>query len=154
MNTAAAVPTQPRRRRFWDVFAALGRPRVALMLAMGISSGLPFMLIGNTLGAWLKADGVGNAAIGYSVSSSSTHPGIRAAYWSLPNKTAPTEITIMNGTGDEENSSLWGNLTSMTVDPTDNCTFWYLNRYYAASQTGTTIDWDTRIGYFKITGCH
>jgi len=49
----------------WDVLAALGRPRVALMLAMGVASGLPFMLIGNTLGAWLKSAGVGNAAIGF-----------------------------------------------------------------------------------------
>jgi PAT family beta-lactamase induction signal transducer AmpG len=48
-----------------DVISALGRPRVALMLAMGVSSGLPFMLIGNTLGAWLKPAGVANALIGF-----------------------------------------------------------------------------------------
>src|SRR5580700_646949 len=57
--TASEVFVSPRRRRMWDVLAALGRPRVALMLLMGISSGLPFMLIGNTLGGWLKAAGVG-----------------------------------------------------------------------------------------------
>lgn len=102
----------------------------------------------------IAEDNVGNAAVGYSVSSSSLHPGIRAAYWSLPNKTAPTEITIYNGSGDEENSSLWGNLSSMTVDPTDNCTFWYVNRYYSSNQTGTAIDWDTRIGHFKLSTCH
>jgi len=102
----------------------------------------------------IAQDNVGNAAVGYSVSSSGVHPGIRAAFWSLPNKTAQTEITIYNGKGDEENSNLWGNLTSMTVDPTDNCTFWYVNRYYASSQTGTTIDWNTRIGYFKLSTCH
>ncbi|HTX51209.1 MAG TPA: MFS transporter, partial [Caulobacteraceae bacterium] len=64
MATTAAAPVS-RRRRFWDVIAALGRPRVALMLAMGVSSGLPFMLIGNTLGAWLKPAGVANALIGF-----------------------------------------------------------------------------------------
>jgi PAT family beta-lactamase induction signal transducer AmpG len=48
----------------WDVLAALGRPRVALMLVMGIASGLPFMLIGNTLGFWLADDGIALAAIG------------------------------------------------------------------------------------------
>jgi PAT family beta-lactamase induction signal transducer AmpG len=61
---AAAAPP-PRRRRFWDVVRELRRPRVALMLALGVSSGLPFMLIGNTLGAWLKLAGVGNAMIGF-----------------------------------------------------------------------------------------
>src|SRR5579863_2039271 len=60
-----AAPVAPRRRKLGDVLAALGRPRVALMLALGVSSGLPFMLIGNTLGAWLKVAGVGNAAIGF-----------------------------------------------------------------------------------------
>ena len=61
---AADAPPRPRRRRFWDVLAALGRPRVALMLLMGVSSGLPFMLIGNTLGFWLADDGIKLAAIG------------------------------------------------------------------------------------------
>src|SRR5579863_8508100 len=64
-TAAASAPPAPKKRRLWDVLAALGRPRVALMLAMGFSSGLPFMLIGNTLGAWLKPAGVGNAMIGF-----------------------------------------------------------------------------------------
>ncbi len=64
-DAAAADAPRPRRRRAWDVVKALGRPRVTLMLLMGISSGLPFMLIGNTLGGWLKVAGVGNAAIGF-----------------------------------------------------------------------------------------
>ena len=64
-NAAAAdAASRPRRRRAWDVLAALGRPRVALMLVMGVSSGLPFMLIGNTLGFWLADDGIKLAAIG------------------------------------------------------------------------------------------
>ena len=42
----------------------------------------------------------------------------------------------------------------MTLDPTDNCTFWYVNRYYLASQTGNAINWDTRIGNFKLSTCN
>jgi PAT family beta-lactamase induction signal transducer AmpG len=64
MTATVAAVTPPRRRRMWDVLAALGRPRVSLMLLMGISSGLPFMLIGNTLGFWLADDGIALAAIG------------------------------------------------------------------------------------------
>jgi PAT family beta-lactamase induction signal transducer AmpG len=59
----AAAPKAPRRR-LRDVIKALGRPRVALMLALGVSSGLPFMLIGNTLGFWLADDNIQLAAIG------------------------------------------------------------------------------------------
>ena len=60
-----AVAAGPRRRRMADVLGALGRPKVALMLALGFSSGLPFMLIGNTLGFWLAEDGIKIAVIGF-----------------------------------------------------------------------------------------
>jgi PAT family beta-lactamase induction signal transducer AmpG len=53
------------KRRFTETLAALSRPKVALMLALGFSSGLPFMLINNTLGAWLATDHVRLAAIGF-----------------------------------------------------------------------------------------
>lgn len=48
-----------------EVLKALGRPKVGLMLALGFSSGLPFMLFGNTLGFWLAEDHVALAAIGF-----------------------------------------------------------------------------------------
>ena len=101
----------------------------------------------------IAEDKLGNAAVGYSASSTGSHPGIRAAYWSLTGATKPTEILIGNGSGDEENSDHWGDYTSMTVDPVDNCTFWYVNQYYAVSQTGSSIDWNTRIGKFKLSTC-
>jgi len=102
----------------------------------------------------IAQDSAANAAVGYSVSSSAVHPGIRAAYWSLPGKTTPTEITLQNGTGDEENSSHWGNVTSMTVDPTNGCTFWYENEYFQQDQTGTEVNWNTRISYFTLSTCN
>lgn len=100
----------------------------------------------------IAQDKVGNAAAGYSVSGNNTHPGIRAAYWSLPNKTAATEINVKTGVGDEENSGRYGDYTSMTVDPADDCTFWYVNQYYLANEI-TTVNWDTRISYFKLSTC-
>jgi len=102
----------------------------------------------------IAQDKTGNAAAGYSISNNGVHPGIRAAYWSLPNKTAPVELNLQNGAGDQENSSQWGNLTSMTVDPVDNCTFWYVNRYYPVNQTGNLHNWNTRIAHFKLSTCH
>jgi PAT family beta-lactamase induction signal transducer AmpG len=62
-TAAPAVP--PRKRRARDVFAALSRPKVAQMLLLGFASGLPFMLIGNTLGFWLDEDGIKLAVIGF-----------------------------------------------------------------------------------------
>jgi hypothetical protein len=60
---------------------------------------------------------------------------------------------IFNGAGDEENSNRWGDYSSMTVDPVDGCTFWYVTQYFAQNQTGTEINWNTRIGNFKISSC-
>jgi hypothetical protein len=101
----------------------------------------------------IAQDKVGNAAVGYSVSGSAVHPGIRAAYWSLPNKTVATELQIKSGVGDEQNSNRWGDYTSMTVDPVDNCTFWYVNQYYPANEIGSSINWSTRIAHFKVSTC-
>ena len=51
------------RRR--DVITSLGQPKVAVMLLLGFSSGLPFFLSGNTLGYWLRDAGTTLAAIGF-----------------------------------------------------------------------------------------
>jgi len=48
-----------------DVIASLGQPKVAVMLALGFSSGLPFFLSGNTLGYWLRDAGTTLTAIGF-----------------------------------------------------------------------------------------
>jgi PAT family beta-lactamase induction signal transducer AmpG len=63
VEAPAVGPT--KRRRLLDVIGELGRPRVALMLVLGLSSGLPFALIGNTLGFWLSDRKVGVAVIGF-----------------------------------------------------------------------------------------
>ena len=56
-----ATPAARRRR----VFASLGQPKVAVMLMLGFSSGLPFFLTGNTLGYWMRDEGTALSAIGF-----------------------------------------------------------------------------------------
>ena len=101
----------------------------------------------------ISEDAVGNAAVGYSISSSSTHPGMNASYFSLTTPDAPIEIALYAGAGDEENTYHWGDYSSMTVDPVDGCTFWYVNQYFPSNQTGTAINWGTRISNFRLLGC-
>jgi PAT family beta-lactamase induction signal transducer AmpG len=48
-----------------EVIRSLGRPKVALLLGLGFSSGLPFMLTGATLGYWLRDEGTSLKAIGF-----------------------------------------------------------------------------------------
>jgi hypothetical protein len=101
----------------------------------------------------IAQDQSGNAAVGYSVSSSAVHPGIEASWWSLATQTSPTKISVFSGTGDEENTFNWGDYTSMTVDPVDDCTFWYVNQYLSANQTGSGVNWQTRVSNFRLTTC-
>ena len=58
----ASAPTRRRKR---DVIASLREPKVAVMLMLGFSSGLPFLLTGNTLGYWLRDEGTTLQAIGF-----------------------------------------------------------------------------------------
>lgn len=69
MATAStpAAPGRPvrRKRTLMELIRAMREPRVLVMALLGFSSGLPFMMIGNTLGYWLADDGISKAAIGY-----------------------------------------------------------------------------------------
>ena len=60
-----------------------------------------------------------------------------------------TEQTMFAGTGAQTSYSRWGDYSAMSVDPVDDCTFWYTTEYYET--TGT--NWQTRIGYFRYPGC-
>jgi len=100
----------------------------------------------------IAEDANGNAAVGYSISGTTTHPGMNAAYFSLANPTAPTEITLYDGAGDEENTWHMGSYSSMTVDPENGCTFWYVGEYFPTNQTGPPA-WGSRISNFAVPGC-
>lgn len=58
--SADAAPA-PRKR----TLAAYLQPKTLMMLVLGFSSGLPFLLVGNTLGYWLRDEGTSLAAIGF-----------------------------------------------------------------------------------------
>src|SRR5438105_10666310 len=56
---------QVRAARKTGVIASLRQPKVAVMLMLGFSSGLPFYLTGNTLGYWMRDEGTTLEAIGF-----------------------------------------------------------------------------------------
>ena len=104
-------------------------------------------------------DKKGDMALGYSVVNGTTvFPGIRytgrLAGDPLGQMTLG-EGTIVNGSGVQTTTnSRWGDYTDMTVDPVDDCTFWYVNEYYPVSGTpADTRPWHTRIASFKLPGC-
>ena len=50
------------------------------------------------------------------------------------------EATIITGTANNTAHSRWGDYFSMSSDPADDCTFWFVSQYYA-----TNNSWSTRI---------
>ena len=102
----------------------------------------------------IAMDRVGDIAVGYSVSSSSLHPSIRYTGRTPadPLGTLQAEATIILGNGSQlPNLNRWGDYSSMSLDPVDDCTFWYTTEYL---KTDGKFNWNTRIASFKFLGCH
>lgn len=107
----------------------------------------------------IAQDKFGNLALGYSVVNGvDVFPGIR--YTGRLSGDPLGQMTlgegvIINGSGVQTTTnSRWGDYTSMNIDPVDDCTFWYVNEYYAVSGTpADTRPWQTRIASFKLPGC-
>jgi hypothetical protein len=98
-------------------------------------------------------DASGDLAVGYSISSTSLRPSIRytGRLASDPLNTLQTESTLFTGSGSQTGGlHRWGDYSSMSVDPSDDCTFWYTTEYLASNGS---FNWHTRIGTFKFPSC-
>jgi hypothetical protein len=108
------------------------------------------------LARWMGSiamDKLGDVAVGYSVSSSTMHPAIRYTGRLATDAlgTLESENSIIQGNGSQlANLSRWGDYSAMTVDPADDCTFWYTSEYL---KSNGTFNWSTRIASFKFPGC-
>ena len=113
---------------------------------------------GDGLHRWMGSiamDQMGNMAVGYSVSSNSTHPSMRYAGRLVGDPLgdmAQGEGSIIAGSGSQTSSySRWGDYSMMAVDPVDDCTFWFTSEYYAST---SDRGWQTRIASFKFPSCN
>ena len=98
-------------------------------------------------------DRLGDLAVGYSASSTSISPAIRYSGRAAgdPLNTLRQEATIVAGAGSQTGSlHRWGDYSSMAIDPTDDCTFWYTTEYLKSSGT---FNWSTHLASFKFPGC-
>jgi len=98
-------------------------------------------------------DQSGDIAIGYSASdATSVHPSVRYTGRTPSDSlgTMESEDVIMAGSGSQTGYTRWGDYSSMRIDPSDDCTLWYVNEYYPVT---SSYGWYTRIGSFKFSGC-
>ena len=96
-------------------------------------------------------NGLGDIGLGYSASSGTLSPSVRytGRKASDPAGTMTlAEGTIKAGAGSQLGGSRWGDYSRITVDPSDDETFWYFGDYVLA--TGS-FEWNTGIGSFKVT---
>jgi hypothetical protein len=102
----------------------------------------------------IAMDHNGDIAMGYSVSSTALHPSIRYTGRLAGDPLGVMtqgEGTIISGGGSQNGGlSRWGDYTSMSVDPSDDCTFWYTNEYLTSNGS---FNWHTRVGSFKFPNC-
>ena len=101
----------------------------------------------------LAMNGNGDIGLGYSVSSRTVSPGIRAATRSPadPPGSLPDEVVLVDGSGSQTHSSRrWGNYSTLDVDPEDDCTFWYTTEYYDRT---SSAGWKTRVVSFAPASC-
>jgi hypothetical protein len=110
----------------------------------------------DSTGRWMGSaamDQNGNLALGFSASSAAIHPEIHYAFRTVtdPAGTLTGEIDAFDGTGSQTDTfHRWGDYSAMTVDPVDDCTFWYTQEYYS---TTSSFNWRTRIVNFKFASC-
>ncbi|MGB0134221.1 hypothetical protein [Dokdonella sp.] len=136
--------------RWWEVRSPGGMPVVHQegTYAPGITDGV-HRWMGST-----AMDSAGNMALGFSATSATMYPSI----WytgRLSNDPLGTmslgEGVIVEGTGSNTSSnSRWGDYTSMNIDPTDDCTFWYVNQYTPVT---SSAGWNLRVGSFRFNEC-
>ncbi len=133
--------------RWYEVRTPNGTPTVYQQGTLGTGDG-----IHRWMGS-IAMDKQGNIALGYSASSGTVKPSIRYTGRLVTDAlgTMQTENTIQAGGGSQTGTlHRWGDYSGMTVDPVDDCTFWYTNEYL---KTSGSFNWSTRIASFKFPGC-
>jgi hypothetical protein len=94
-----------------------------------------------------------NVALGYSKSSLSINPGIyvNGRLSTDPPNTMGAETTTIAGGGVQiDGFNRWGDYSAMTLDPVDQCTFFYTNEYHP---TNGDFNWATRVATYKFGSC-
>lgn len=117
---------------------------------------------GNSL--WMGSvdmDKEGDIALAYSESNATTlHPSLaftgRVPTDPLNTMESPATIFIAKGSatgGAKNGANRWGDYSSMAIDPSDDCTFWYVNQYIPKTFANNPLTFHTRLASLKFSSC-
>jgi hypothetical protein len=97
-------------------------------------------------------DRLGNIGIGYSFGGTPNFAGQRFA-GRLANdplgQLTLRETVLIEGQSPQTYGLRWEDYSQTAVDPSDDCTIWYVGDYYKKDAT----NYSTRIGGFRMPGC-
>jgi outer membrane protein assembly factor BamB len=93
-----------------------------------------------------------NLGIGYNISNGTTvYPGIAINGRAAADAGAlQGETVVQAGAGNNPSASRWGDYSQTSVDPIDDCTFWYTSEYFPSSGD---FNWATAFVKFRYPDC-
>ncbi len=136
--------------RWWEIRSPGSNPVIFQQgtYAPGITDG-----IHRWMGS-IAMDRQGNMALGYSASNGTNPSVFPSVFYTGRMANDPLgmmtlgEGSIIDGTGSQTTTlNRWGDYTSLTLDPNDDLTFWYVNEWVP---TTGSVGWRLRIGSFKL----
>jgi hypothetical protein len=111
------------------------------------------------LSRWMGSiamDRLGDIALGFSASGVNDFPSIRytgrAAGDPLGSMTQAEQVLYTGQGPQTEPEGRWGDYSELSVDPANDCTFWYTQEYLT-TDTVVIGSWATRVGSFRFPGC-
>lgn len=100
----------------------------------------------------IAMDRKGDIGVGYTFGGTPNFPGQRFAARKAKDPKGVLgfhETVLANGEASQTDGFRWEDYTTTAMDPSDDCTFWYVGDYLKQGDT----DYRTRIGAFRLPGC-
>ena len=100
----------------------------------------------------ISMDKKGDIGVGYSFGGSPNFVGLRFASRRAGDpkgRLTLHESVLATGEASQTNTLRWEDYSTTAMDPSDDCTFWYVGDYLKAGDTG----YRTRIGSFRLPNC-
>jgi hypothetical protein len=97
-------------------------------------------------------DKFGNIGIGYSFGGADQYPGQRFAGRQPGDPLGVLtlrEAVLVNGEASQQRGNRWEDYSQTAVDPSDDCTIWYVGDFVKAGETS----YSSRVGAFRMPGC-
>ena len=97
-------------------------------------------------------DKAGNIGIGYSFGGTPNFAGQRFAgrlASDPPGQLTLAETVLATGEAAQTSTMRWEDYTQTAIDPSDDCTIWYVGDYFKAD----AATYSTRIGAFRMPHC-